>query len=319
MHVAILGAGALGVVFGARLAKVAGETVSFVVRGAAAADTGPFRLERVDADGDVLELDAPSRVTEIPPDADVLLVCVRAEQLDDALAAQVRGQAGLEVPVVVMTPMMPKTFERLRAALGPERVLAGMPGVVAYRSEAGAYRYWLPRVATTLVDEPRPAGGATATVIGELVRRLDVAGISSKVAMGVHESNPATTVSFMPLAFALDIAGDVDALLEDHDLLHVALDAVKESGVLADRIGKTEAWAHILLKFVGPHALKMGIGLARMRSAEAVHYVEEHFGHKLHAQNVAMGEAMIELAREKGTPHAALDALVAQMKAHGPS
>ena len=314
MHVAILGAGALGVVFGVRLALVGSVDVSFVTRHGGAAGGGRLRIERVDDDGEVLELATPEWSTTIPPQVDVVLVCVRAEQIDAALAAQLRAEAGADVPIVVMTPMMPHTFERLRAELGP-RVLAGMPGVVAYRSQPGAFRYWLPRVASTMIDEPRPARAD----VDELVKRLDAAGITTKLALGVHESNPATTVTFMPLAFALDVAGGVDALLDDHDLLHLALDAAREGGELASRIGKPAAWAHLLVKFVGPHTLKMGIALARMRSAEAVRYVEEHFGHKLHAQNVVMGDAMLELAREKGTPFASMTALVARMKAHGAS
>ena len=60
--------------------------------------------------------------------------------------------------------------------------------------------------------------------------------------------------------------------------------------------------------------LRVGLAVAKNRSPEAVAYVEEHFGHKLHAQNVAMAEAMIQLARKKDTPHDALERLLERLK-----
>jgi 2-dehydropantoate 2-reductase len=136
--------------------------------------------------------------------------------------------------------------------------------------------------------------------------------------MGVHESNPATTVTFAPLALALDVAGSIDALLDDHALVQLAVDAAHEGAELASKIGRVATWANLLSKFVGKATLKIGVGLARHASPEGVHFVEEHFGRKLHAQNVRMAEAMASLARAKGTPHAALDALGARLELRAP-
>ena len=68
--------------------------------------------------------------------------------------------------------------------------------------------------------------------------------------------------------------------------------------------------ASTLLRFVGPVSLKVGVGLARSRAPEAVAYVEQHFGRKLHAQNVAMASRMVDLATSKGTPREALGKLL---------
>jgi len=133
----------------------------------------------------------------------------------------------------------------------------------------------------------------------------------------VRETNPATTVAFIPLAMALDVAGGSDALLADKALLELALDAAREGLSLSRQIGKAAAWAGLLTKFVGPRMLRIGLALARSSSPEAVAYVEEHFGHKLHAQNVAMAEAMTQLAWEKQTPHDALDRLLARLTEAG--
>jgi ketopantoate reductase len=283
LHVCIVGAGALGTVYGARLARLGGCDVSVVARSPAPASRD--RLEKVD-DGDVMEWQVPARVTSAPRDADVILAFVRYEQLGE-LPARVGGSAA---PVVVMTPMMPQDHAALETAL-PRRVVTGMPSVVSYRNAAGAIRYWLPRPATTYV-EARPSPGAEA----ELVKRLARADIHAECVPGVLERNVATTVSFIPIAMGLDAAGSLDALLADRALLALAVDAAAEGRALGKAVGRAEPWASTLLRFVGPTMLRVGLGLARTRAPEAVAYAEQHFGRKLHAQNVAMAEKMIDLA-----------------------
>jgi hypothetical protein len=126
--------------------------------------------------------------------------------------------------------------------------------------------------------------------------------------------NVATTVSFIPLAMALDAAGSIDALLGDDPLLRLALEAADEGRDLGHVIGKAEAWASTLLRFVGHFTLKVGIGLARSRAPEACSYVEQHFGRKLHAQNVLMAKRIVELAQQKNVPHVALDQLLSRLQ-----
>src|ERR1700691_2039616 len=101
MRVAIVGVGALGSVYGARLALVAGCDVTAVAH--ETAPSGVVRLERVE-DGEVLRWPVPARVPAAPPDAEVILAFVRYEQLA-SLPGRVGGSAA---PVVVMTPMMPQ-------------------------------------------------------------------------------------------------------------------------------------------------------------------------------------------------------------------
>ena len=231
-----------------------------------------------------------------------MLAFVRYEQLD-SLAARVEGSAS---PVVVMTPMMPQDHARLSAAL-PGRIVTGMPSVVSYENDAGAIRYWLPRAATTLVE-------AGAAPIAELVKRLARAEIAAKEETDVLGRNVATTVSFIPIAMALDVAGSIEAAMADDALMAVALEAADEGRALGRAVGKAEAWASMLLRFVGPFTLKVGLGLARSRAPEAVAYAEQHFGRKLHAQNLLMAERIVELAAEKGTPREALTKLLEMLR-----
>jgi ketopantoate reductase len=310
VHVCIVGAGALGTVYGARLARLAGCDVSVVAR--SPAPPSRERLEKVD-DGDVIEWNVPARVTEPPREADVIMAFVRYEQLGE-LPARARAPTRADVastPIVVMTPMMPQDHAALAAAL-PGRVLTGMPSVVSYRNAAGAIRYWLPQAATTYV-EARPSPGAEA----ELVKRLARADVHAELAPGVLERNVATTVSFIPLAMGLDAAGSLDALLRDQTLLALAVDAAAEGRALGKTIGRAEPWASTLLRFVGPRILRLGLGIARARAPEAIAYAEQHFGRKLHAQNIAMAEKMIELARQTNMPQTKMLALLERMRSTG--
>jgi len=307
MHVAIVGAGALGRVYGVRLA-VSGVTVTFVVRPARQAEQTPFKLVRIDGDRREDTLASPTRSATLPPSADCVVVCVRADQLDAPLHAELAGLPN--VPVVMLTPMLPAEYAALERALGGKRLFAAMPGVVAYVNELDVTRYWVPRIAPTLVDEPRPPDPAVTALVDALV----ASGLPARLELGVHETNPATTVAFIPLFMGIDAAGGIDALLGDDALLGMTLDAGKDGLALSRRLGKAAPWAGLLTRFAGRRTLRIGLAIARRRSKEAVAYVEEHFGHKLHTQNVAMAGAMVRLATEKGTPNVALRALLERLK-----
>jgi ketopantoate reductase len=310
MHVAIVGAGSLGRVYGVRLAIDAGVTVSFVVRPNRLHE-GAMRIERIDRDQKVHVLAQPARAARIPGDADDAMVCVRCDQLDDSLIALLEEASA---PLVVLTPMLPPDFARMKRALG-ERLVSAMPSVVAHTRSDGATRYWLPRAATTLIEEPRVARAKDAheAALAELVGALDRAKITSRFAMGVHEQSPATTIAFMPLAMGIDAAGSVDALLDDDALLPLTLRAMAEARALAESVGKLATWASLLMTFIGPYTLKMGVALGRTRSPEALAYVEEHFGRKVHAQNVTMARQILALADEKRLSRDALAELAARL------
>jgi hypothetical protein len=209
----------------------------------------------------------------------------------------------------MMTPLLPADLARLTKLHG-SRIRVAMPGVVAYVTGEGPCRYWLPKVAPTLVDAALPV----PEIVAELTRALALAGFGARLELGVHETNPATTVAFVPLAMGVDAAGGIDPLLEDKELLRIALGAVTEGLALAAKIGKTPAWVDMLARFAGPFALKIGLGIAKSRAPEALAYVEEHFGRKLHAQNLVMARAIIELADEKGVSASSLRKLSARLE-----
>ncbi|HEV3189710.1 MAG TPA: 2-dehydropantoate 2-reductase N-terminal domain-containing protein, partial [Polyangiaceae bacterium] len=96
MRVALVGAGALGSAYAARLSAFGNCDFSIVA--SVPMPPASVRVERVD-DGTATEWARPASVQTVPKDTDVVIVCVRYEQLDSAARTVGSGSA----PVVVMT------------------------------------------------------------------------------------------------------------------------------------------------------------------------------------------------------------------------
>lgn len=310
MHVAIVGAGALGSVYGVRLATRTKASVSFVVR-RPRDPNAPIALERGSltprprrATREVIE--RPEVHLEVPADADVVLVAVGT----NALPAILPALEATSAPVVVLTPMMPGDFAAMRAALGA-RVLAAMPNVVSYE-DRGVVRYWLmPR--PTLVDEPRATTGDAGVPVRALAAALSEAGIDTRFELGVHESNPATTACFIPAAMAVCVAGGLEALARDPQTTALARRACVEGVALSRRLGRADPLAHAAPLVATPLVLSAAAFVLQRLAPEIVGYIDAHFGEKLRAQHVAMAATLARLATERGTPHEALADLEAAL------
>lgn len=308
MRVAVFGAGALGAVYGVRLAVHGDVDVTFVVRPSRVASHEPIAIESVRNDRRDA-IDAPDRADVVPGDADVILLAVGTEDLD-----ALKGPIGTSnAPLVILTPMLPKDWARVRGTFG-ERAHAAMPNVVAYaRKEDGVVRYWLPP-APTKIDEPRP-GSASTEAVRELVAALSRAGLRAKLELAVHETNPATTVCFIAIGMVLSIAGSAEALVADDALLSLATRACREGVRLSHRIGQPELWASLAPVISAPWALRAWLRALGRLSPEGLFYAEEHFARKLKDQHRVMIGEMIELAREKGLPREAFEELAARLEA----
>ena len=318
MHVTVFGAGALGRIYGARLSS-AGVQVSFVVRPTRLAETYPFVVEQVNGDNRRDVIDKPRRVEAVPSDTTLILLAVRFDQMDsvrrdgDSEIARALASAP-EVPIVVLTPLLPPQEAALQRALR-RRVIVAMPGVAGYVDDVddrGVVRCWVTGIASTLIAEASagPLGSMSRDALEVLARRLTNSGIPARFERDVPSLNAASTTSFFPLIAAIDAGGGIDGVLSDKDLLDTALTAAKECEALAKKLGKVAPWSHLLTRFVGPYTLKPGVALARRIAPETVRFVERHFGGKLHAQHLAMGETIRELGREHGVETPSLDKLL---------
>jgi 2-dehydropantoate 2-reductase len=313
MHVTIVGAGALGRVYGARLIA-SGEKVSFVVRPSRVAETSPFVIEQVNGARRRDVIERPDRVVDVPRATTAILLAVRFDQLDGPDPIVDRLRAAPPVPIVALTPLLPRQRAQLDAAVG-RRVVPGLPSVSGYLDDRDVVRYWLTKVASTLLDEPAGADAASRAAIEEVARRLDRAGISAHLERDVAALNVGTTIAFFPLVAAIDAGGGVDGALGDKDLLGTVLDAAKECDALGKKVGKVASWAYLLMRFVGPYTLKPGVAMARGLAPESVRFVETHFGPKLHGQHLTMGEAILALGKEQGQPMPALGKLMDTLRA----
>lgn len=325
MHATIIGAGVLGRVYGVRMAQ-AGAEISFVVRPSRLAEVSPFVIEQVKHGGDRRDvLSSPRRVASIDERSNIILVAIRFDQLDVGSAAGARATGDLvellrrsaprSAPILVLSPMMPAQRAAIEGATG-RRLIAVMPGVAGYLNDHDVVRYWVPTVTSTLLDDlPASAIGEPARILLEsLPRYMTKIGLPARLERDVGKLNAATTTEFFPLIAAIDAGGGVDGVLGDKELLATVLDAAKESNTLAHKVGKPATWAELLTKFVGPYTLKPGVMLAKRLAPESVHFVERHFGPKLHAQHIAMGEAILELGREHGVAMPALGKLMGALR-----
>jgi len=153
LRVAVVGAGAIGGVLGARL-QHAGHDVTFIARGAtlAALQTRGLVLESVDGD-----LTLPVvQVTDDPDTVgvvDVVLVCVKATQIA-SLAWSLRPLVG---PATAVIPVQNgvEASELLAAVLGDGNVLEGLGRVLVEQVEPGHIRH---TAVTPIVEFGRRAG-----------------------------------------------------------------------------------------------------------------------------------------------------------------
>jgi len=323
MHVIVFGAGALGRIYGARLAA-AGVQVSFVVRPSRLAETYSFVVEQVNGEKRRDVIEHPRRIDKIPGDATIILCAVRFDQIDhlrrdenDELAEALR--IGPAVPLVMLTPLLPPQHAALEKVVG-RRVVSAMPGVAGYVDDVddrGVVRYWSTGIASTLLDDEAsgPAHSMSRDALEVLARRLTNDGLPTRFERDVTPLNAASTISFFPLIAAIDAGRGIDGVLGDKDLFDTALAAAKECEGLAKKLGKVAPWAQVLSRFVGPYTIKPGVSLARRLAPETVRFVERHFGPKLHAQHLAMGDSIRELGREQGLEMPQLDHLMQLLRA----
>jgi 2-dehydropantoate 2-reductase len=311
MHVTVVGAGVLGRIYGVRLAA-AGEQVSFVVRPERVGETAPFVLEQVNGARRRDTIQHPERIAQIRRGTAAVLVAVRFDQLtlaDSPLVGLLREAP--PVPLIAITPLLPKPRAVVEQALG-RRLTAAMPGAVGYLDARDVVRYWVTPIAPTLIEGDAQSKDGPA--VDELLRRLGKAGLPAHREQDVGALSAATSTAFFPLIAAIDVGGGIDGLLANRELFATVIDAAHESDALGQKVGKVAPWAHLLTRFVGPYTLKPAVTLAHRLAPEALRFAEAHFGHKLHAQHLAMGEAILELGREHGQAMPALDLLLAVLR-----
>lgn len=146
MKVLVYGAGVIGQIYGARLAR-AGHDVSLFARGAQARSLSEHGVTL--RKGDESFQISPRVLTALPPDDryDVVLVTVRRDQVADVVPAVAKVSA--EHIVYMLNQFV--DLERLRGESGADRTLFGFPGVAGYHSAESTVTYLeVPQQKTTI-------------------------------------------------------------------------------------------------------------------------------------------------------------------------
>ncbi len=292
-RIAIVGAGVLGQVYGARL-LASGQEVLFVVRAGREGElAGGIRLH---------ELRHKKVETYLPPEvssrvdsarrADYIFVTVRGDQVDEAIYSIGPGALGRSV-----------IFAPRWAAPAMDGVAARVaPGVAAYDRD-GVLRYV--RVTTRL-------SGREAHGVGALLER---AGFRCKVVQDVAAATRAELAVGIPYAAAMEAAGfDFRRLRADGRLRQLAAGGAREAAAILLRTAGAgdRAEGTIALKALGyaPRfalnaAIFGGVGFAGKETRE---FVSIHT-HKIRSQTRALLDELIERAGEAGVQAPSLTAL----------
>ncbi|HCT55574.1 MAG TPA: 2-dehydropantoate 2-reductase [Gemmatimonas aurantiaca] len=180
LRVAVFGVGAVGGVFGARLAQ-AGHDVWFIARGATrdALRANGLRLDSVDGDLHLEQVQVTDDPSQVGP-VDVVLVGVKATQVT-GVAPSMRALLG---PNTVVIPLQNgvEASVRLADALGAEHVLEGLCRVIAAQAGPGHIRH--PAVTPVLEFGARQGSTlpeATAAMIPVVADAMRGAGINTLV------------------------------------------------------------------------------------------------------------------------------------------
>lgn len=176
LRVAVIGAGAIGGLFGARLIQ-AGHEVVFVARGATLAALHQRGLQITSIDGDVTlpevqATDDPRTIGAV----DVVLVSVKATQVA-ALAPSLKPLIGANTIVAPMQNGVEAAVQ-LAAVLGDGHVVDGLARVIVEQTAPAVIRHaavspvveWGPRAAT-------PAGSPARTEVERVAQIFTAAGI----------------------------------------------------------------------------------------------------------------------------------------------
>jgi 2-dehydropantoate 2-reductase len=289
MHVAVIGAGALGRVFGVLLAD-AGQRVTFVVRPSRADETTPFVIERRNGDRRRRQIRSPVRAIDIPQDAALALLAVRVDQLDDSIEGLIRR--GPAVPLVSLTPLLPLTLQRV-SEWTSGRCFVAMPSLAASARADGTDDYWAFRLSPSLFEPGAPE-------VAGLVQALVDSKLPVRLAPDVRTRNPALTMAFFPITVAVSRAGGIDELLRDAPLAELGARATRETLQLAREVGPIDTAVAMALRALTPRTLRGAFLLLVRLFPRATRFVDTHFGDKLGDQHRRIGAEILELGEQHG-------------------
>lgn len=300
MHFVILGAGAVGSVLGALLAAD-GHRVQFWVRPSQRATLRGLTVHRVG--GTSVQLEAPSCLCpgdEVPA-TDWVLVCVRGEQLDDALR-DVAVHMGATRRVAIAAVSLQRVTEQARAAglEGPVYALHASFGSFAEPERPLHYRWFPFDLPTTVTPDGQREHAPAAH---ELARTLAHAGLPARSARSMNGSMRFMVAMNSVLALGWDLCGwQLARLVRSPELRSATARAMHEAARVAL---PPRSWLRPLPAGLYGLALRvLALGMGRKGREVWLHH-----GPKIRPQTDAIVRQLVHELEQRGAPAHALRAL----------
>jgi 2-dehydropantoate 2-reductase len=287
VHIAILGAGAVGGYYGGLLARC-GQDVTFIARGAhlAAIREHGLRVESVHGDFEVYPARATDQAAEVGP-VDLVLVAVKSYDLEPA-AQSTRPLIG---PQTVAVPLLNglDAAERLAAVWGEEHVLGGLTHVSASIAAPGCIRQVSPLRRITFGERD-----GSLTLRAQRIR--DVLAASDIEAVVTPAIDTALWSKFL---FIASISGvcclarrPIGPVLETPETRQLYGDALRE----VEAVGR--AWGVALPLDLVEQTLRLTEGFSPQTRPSLL--VDLEAGRRLELE--AMSGTVVRYGRERGVP-----------------
>jgi len=229
MKIAVMGAGALGGYFGARLAE-AGQDVHFVARGAHLAAMQRDGLRVISPNGDMHV--APVAATDDPAEigvADVVLFMVKNRDVETA-AEQIRPLLGPDT-VVVTCQNGVTAWQRLGAIIGAGHVVPGVARIPGEVTEPGLITHTAP-VDQLVFNE---ADGRPSARVEALRAALEAAGVTPVVPANIlHELWGKFCMQSVLASLTTLMQCDIGPIRDCAESRQLFLDAMRET----ERVGR---------------------------------------------------------------------------------
>jgi 2-dehydropantoate 2-reductase len=314
VKVLVVGAGAVGQVFGRALQR-GGAELSFSVKAKYAVeleDGVPFyalrrRSERVaERFGGFGVLTSPDEVAAVAWDQ--VWLCVSSVALQSAAIAEVLEASG-SATVVFVTPG-PEDLAWLSERVAPERLVQAAVPFMAYHAPLEGEQVPAPGVACWVPPLARvPCSGVDRGRVDGVMRRLRAGGLRATRVADAGQWASVPSALMMPLITALDLSGWRFERLRRERWLGVAAAGAREClHLMAARFATS---APFWTPLVRPLGLSMALrGLSWVAPFDAETYLRVHFS-KVRDQSRYLMETYVELGASAGLPVVALRDLTA--------
>ncbi|MEJ7832902.1 MAG: 2-dehydropantoate 2-reductase N-terminal domain-containing protein [Nocardioides sp.] len=291
-RILVFGAGAIGSLYAGRLAA-AGESVTLLARGRRLQQLESTGLRLIETRTGEVTVATPAIVDRIDPVTayDVVLLCVRADQVEAALPVAAEASADTIVPMVNHAT----GFDQWAEVVGRHRPLIGFPGAGA-EIESDGVHFGIPSrlLQQTTLGE---LDGARSERLERLARSLRRGGftVATSPRIDAWQRYHAAYIAAFLLGIR-NLEGDIDRFLTDSGAQRQVFAAIKESFTLLDRLGHPVTPSNLRsLKLLPIPVLTRGLRVAGR--LDALRQMFASSGSRLAQQEApTLGEQILSLA-----------------------